>query len=72
MTRSSDVLLLSEVQEKRGASGPLVFVTVRHQLSGPRGLAVEEEQDLVYREPPRPGTMRRPRAMNGSADRTRT
>ncbi len=37
------------VQEKQGGSGPLVFVTVRHVISGPRGAAIEEEQDIVYR-----------------------
>ncbi|PEQ13094.1 hypothetical protein B2G71_09760 [Novosphingobium sp. PC22D] len=39
------------VKEKTGRSGTLVFVTVRHQLDGGDGLAVSEEQDLVYREP---------------------
>jgi 3-methylfumaryl-CoA hydratase len=33
----------------------LVFVTVRHRITGGRGLAIEEEQDLVYREAPKPG-----------------
>ncbi|HEX7128183.1 MAG TPA: MaoC family dehydratase N-terminal domain-containing protein [Thermodesulfobacteriota bacterium] len=45
------VSTIQSVQEKTGASGPLVFVTVRHELSGPGGLAVVEEQDLVYRGP---------------------
>ena len=37
------------VRETRGTAGQLVFVTVRHAISGPRGPAIEEEQDLVYR-----------------------
>lgn len=38
------------VQEKEGRSGPLVFVTVRYELLAPDGrVAVEEEQDIVYR-----------------------
>jgi 3-methylfumaryl-CoA hydratase len=37
------------VSEKQGGSGRLVFVTVRHELTGPRGLVLTEEQDLVYR-----------------------
>ncbi len=37
------------VTEKQGGSGRLVFVTVGHHVSGPAGLAVEEEQDIVYR-----------------------
>jgi 3-methylfumaryl-CoA hydratase len=39
------------VQEKRGRSGPLTFVTVGHQVVQ-RGLVrIEERQDLVYRVP---------------------
>jgi 3-methylfumaryl-CoA hydratase len=37
------------VRETTGRSGPLVFVTVRYELSGSAGLAVREEQDIVYR-----------------------
>lgn len=40
------------VDGKVGRAGPLVFVTVRHLLHGPRGLAVDEQQDIVYRGPP--------------------
>ena len=36
---------------KHGRSGELVFVTVRHAVSGERGLALEEEHDIVYRQP---------------------
>ncbi len=46
---------VEKVEEKSGRAGSLVFVTVRHRVSGAAGLAVEEEQDIVYREPPRPG-----------------
>jgi 3-methylfumaryl-CoA hydratase len=46
VTRTSTIL---GVQEKQGGSGPLVFVTVRHVISGPLGPAIEEEQDIVYR-----------------------
>lgn len=44
-----------EVREKQGRSGALVFVVVRHEVHTPRGLALTEEHDIVYREPPRPG-----------------
>jgi 3-methylfumaryl-CoA hydratase len=37
-----------KVSEKEGRAGRMVFVTVRHQTSSERGLAVEEEQDIVY------------------------
>ncbi|MFC3215175.1 FAS1-like dehydratase domain-containing protein [Novosphingobium panipatense] len=50
------------VAEKSGRSGTLVFVTVRHELAGRDGLAVTEEQDLVYREPA-PGVLPMPTAM---------
>lgn len=36
--------------EKQGKSGRLVFVTLRHEIHTPDGLALVEEQDLVYRE----------------------
>jgi 3-methylfumaryl-CoA hydratase len=37
-----------KVAEKEGRAGRMVFVTVRHETRGPRGLAVAEEQDIVY------------------------
>jgi 3-methylfumaryl-CoA hydratase len=43
--RRSEIL---KVSEKSGSTGRMVFVTVGHRLSTPRGLAVEEEQDIVY------------------------
>jgi 3-methylfumaryl-CoA hydratase len=43
------------VSAREGRTGPLVFVTVRHAISGARGVAVVEEHDIVYREDPRPG-----------------
>ena len=46
VSRTSTIL---SVQEKAGGSGRLVFVTVRHEIVGPSGPAVLEEQDLVYR-----------------------
>ncbi len=46
--------VISAVNYKEGRSGSLVFVTVRHEISNPRGLALGEEQDLVYRENPKP------------------
>lgn len=52
VTRRSEIL---SVEPKRGRSGDLVFVTVRHRISGASGLAIEEEHDIVYRSPPAPG-----------------
>ena len=44
--RRSEIM---DVSLKDGKSGPLVFVLVRHRISGPGGLAIEEEHDIVYR-----------------------
>jgi 3-methylfumaryl-CoA hydratase len=46
---------VEKIEEKTGRAGALVFVTVRHRIRGGGGLAVDEEQDLVYREAPKPG-----------------
>jgi 3-methylfumaryl-CoA hydratase len=46
---------IASVEAKRGRSGDLVFVTVQHRIHGEAGLALEEEHDIVYREPPEPG-----------------
>lgn len=46
------VSTVEEITPKRGRTGALVFVTVKHEIHGPDGLAVEEEQDIVYRSPP--------------------
>ncbi len=40
---------ITSVRLKEGRSGPLVFVTVRHEVSGPSGLALTDEHDIVYR-----------------------
>jgi 3-methylfumaryl-CoA hydratase len=42
------------VEVKKGRSGDLVFVNVRHRISGAAGLAIDEQQDLVYRGPQDP------------------
>ncbi|MBV1918830.1 MAG: MaoC family dehydratase N-terminal domain-containing protein, partial [Sphingomonadaceae bacterium] len=59
VTKTSTIL---KVQEKTGKTGKLVFVTVEHRLSGKDGLAIVEEQDLVYREPSAPGSISAPSA----------
>jgi 3-methylfumaryl-CoA hydratase len=42
-----------DVTGKEGRSGALVFVTVRHEIANGSGIAMTEEHDIVYREPPR-------------------
>ena len=50
-TRRSSVL---SVRDKQGRSGRLTFVTVRHQVWQRGEAVVDEQQDLVYREPAAP------------------
>lgn len=57
VTRTSTIL---KVESKSGRSGHLVFVTVRHELSGGGGPAVIEEQDIVYRDAAAPGSVAAP------------
>lgn len=45
LERRSEIL---KVAEKSGKAGSMVFVTVAHTLRTPRGVAVVEEQDIVY------------------------
>ncbi len=47
--------VIQEVNIKQGRSGTMVFVTVKTDIASPRGLALTEEQDIVYREAPAPG-----------------
>ncbi|MBV8459119.1 MAG: MaoC family dehydratase N-terminal domain-containing protein, partial [Acetobacteraceae bacterium] len=42
--------IVADVTYKEGRTGPLVFVLVRHEIAGENGLALVEEQDIVYRE----------------------
>ena len=39
-----------KIDEKEGAGGKLCFVTVRHQISSSGSLAIDEEQEIVFRE----------------------
>ena len=41
---------VTKVEHKAGKSGDLVFVTVRHEITGEAGPSIVEEQDIVYRE----------------------
>jgi 3-methylfumaryl-CoA hydratase len=52
ITRDSTI---ANVSEKEGRSGKLGFVTVRHQICSDGTPAIDEEQDIVYREPALPG-----------------
>ena len=45
-TRTSRI---ADVQLKTGSTGTLCFVSVEHSISSPRGTAIRERQDIVYR-----------------------
>jgi 3-methylfumaryl-CoA hydratase len=45
LERRSEIL---KVVEKTGTTGRMVFVTVGHEVTGAAGLAIREEQDIVY------------------------
>ena len=49
--RESEIM---SVTPKQGRTGQMVFVTVKTEIKSPRGLAITEEQDIVYREEPDP------------------
>lgn len=46
--------IIKNVTTKQGRTGRMVFVTVKADISSPRGLAVTEETDFVYRSDPDP------------------
>lgn len=48
--RAARVSRIEDVQLKQGRSGPLAFVTVRHEIRVGDRLAVTDEHDIVYRE----------------------
>ncbi len=65
--------VIKDVAVKQGRTGTMVFVTVKTDLTSPRGLAITEEQDIVYREPPAPGAPPQPpQPAPGKAVWTRT
>ncbi|MEJ2890337.1 FAS1-like dehydratase domain-containing protein [Actinomycetospora aeridis] len=49
VTRTTSV---TDVVPKTGRSGPMLFVTERREIADANGLAVVEEQDIVYRQAP--------------------
>ena len=53
VTRTSTI---SDVQIKQGSTGTLCFVTVNHEITTPRGVAIRDRQDIVYRDVPPPSS----------------
>lgn len=56
---------IKSISVKEGRSGTLVFVTVLHEISDKHGLAITEEQDLVYRDAPLATAVSAPLAQYG-------
>ncbi len=50
--------VVKSVEHKRGRSGDLVFVTVRHDVLDGDTVAVTEDHDIVYKQPTPPGSAR--------------
>jgi 3-methylfumaryl-CoA hydratase len=46
--------IIKDVRVKNGHSGEMVFVTLKAEIHSPRGLALTEEHDIVYRGQPDP------------------
>ena len=59
MTRTSRI---ASIASKQARSGPLVFVTVEHEITTAAGVALREEHDIVYRDLPAPGATAIPAA----------
>ncbi|GAB2901143.1 MaoC family dehydratase N-terminal domain-containing protein [Paraburkholderia jirisanensis] len=45
---------IETIREKEGRTGKLVFVTVSHRITQDGRVAIEEQQDIAYRDPPSP------------------
>jgi len=52
--------VIQDVNIKQGRTGQMVFVTIKTDIASPRGLAITEEQDVVYRAAPAAGTPAQP------------
>ena len=49
--RVTRVSTVTRAEPKSGRTGSFTLVTIMHEISGPSGLALTEEQDVVYRAP---------------------
>jgi 3-methylfumaryl-CoA hydratase len=67
------VSAIKSIEPKTGATGAMVFVTVEHTLSGPKGTSLVEEHDIVYREAAKPSeAMREPKPAPSDATTAKT
>jgi 3-methylfumaryl-CoA hydratase len=58
---------ITGVAPKEGRSGPLVFVSVRHEVCDAEGLVLSDEHDIVYRGASAAAASPAPRAPEGEA-----
>lgn len=63
---------LARVEEKEGRTGPMVLITVEHEVSGARGVAIEEVQNIVYLDIPESFAPPPKRPMPGSPSLSET
>jgi 3-methylfumaryl-CoA hydratase len=52
------ISVIERIDEKSARSGRMIVVTVKTDIHSPRGLAVTEEQDILYRDHPHPDAPR--------------
>ncbi len=52
-----NVTTIEAVTPKTGKTGQLVFLKLKHEISGENGVATTEMQDVVYREDAKPGAI---------------
>jgi len=65
----SRVSTVTRAEPKTGRTGSFTLVTVTHEMSGPSGLALIEEQDLVYRAAVEAGTTAQQKEAAPAADK---
>jgi 3-methylfumaryl-CoA hydratase len=63
---------IASVEAKSGASGEMVFLTVHHEVTNTDGVAIREEQDIVFRGAPKPGEAAKSGDPAPAAERSRT
>jgi len=63
------VSTITRAEPKTGRTGPFTLVTITHEISGPLGLAITEEQDVVYRAPVEAGSAASQREAAPAADK---
>jgi itaconyl-CoA hydratase/mesaconyl-C4 CoA hydratase len=53
-TEAHKTSTVTDIKEKVGRTGSLLFVTVKHEITQNGKIVISEEQDIVYREPSPP------------------